>query len=284
MTLIEDSISEIARRVVVRQLRDPTSHTAIIADGLERPEVTLALGRYLVAVLAGLVDIDARLSTALLGTGVDAQQELRATMSELIGDTNTFVQESEKRFRDTRRNAWIAEAVAHALLVVRARYNSDLLAGPVHALKEQHSKPSQQGLDLVAIYSNDAEVMLAVGESKASRLDGSGQLTESASMFRKIDEGKYGTDLRAALLNLRRVLTTDLLPQVTEALWRDKLCYLPVVFHEKIFDISAERPTLRNLKPPIDRRRLVALRLNDFHAFFDSIADAMRAGISEVVV
>ncbi|WP_143861368.1 hypothetical protein [Nocardia amikacinitolerans] len=136
---------------------------------------------------------------------------------------------------------------------------------------------------MVAIYSDDLEIMLAVGESKASRLDGSGQLTESASMFRKIDDGKYGTDLRAALLNLRRALTPDLLPQVTEALWKDKLCYLPVVFHEKAFDISAERPTLRNLKPPVERRRLVALRLNDFHAFFDSIADAMRSGICEVV-
>ncbi|WP_143861369.1 hypothetical protein [Nocardia amikacinitolerans] len=142
MKLIEDSISDIARRVAVRELRHPTSHTAIIAEGLEQPEVTLALGRYLVAVLAGLVDIDARLSTALLGTGIDAQQELAATISELIGDTNTFVQESETKFRDTRRNAWIAEGVAHALLVVRARQNSDLLAGPVHALKEQHSKPS----------------------------------------------------------------------------------------------------------------------------------------------
>ncbi|WP_306359340.1 hypothetical protein [Nocardia sp. CC227C] len=283
MKLIEDSISDIAQHVSVRELRDPTSHTAITAEGLERPEVTLALGRYLVAVLAGLVDIDARLSTALLGTGIDAQQELTSTISELIGDTNSFVEESEIKFRDTRRNAWIAEGVAHALLVVRARQNSELLTGPVHALKEQHSKPSQQGLDLVAIYSDNAEIMLAVGESKASRLDGSGQLTESASMFRKIDDGKYGTDLRAALLNLRRVLTADLLPQVTEALWKDKLCYLPVVFHEKMFDISADRPTLRTLRPPVARRRLVALRLNDFHGFFDSIADAMRAGICEVV-
>jgi len=38
------------------------------------------------------------------------------------------------------------------------------------------------------------------------------------------------------------------------------------------------------LEPPVERRRLLALLLSDFHAFFDAVADAMRAALAEVVI
>ncbi|WP_433521583.1 hypothetical protein ACQPZ2_30315 [Nocardia pseudovaccinii] len=284
MKLIEDSLSDISRYVLVREVAGASTHTAIVAEGLELPAVTLALGRYLVAALAGVIDLDASLSTELLGQGIDARMELAATVSRLVGDTNIFVDAAAEKFRDTQRNAWIAEGVAHALLVVRALYDSALLVGPVHALKAQHSRPSQQGLDLVAIYSDNAELMVAIGESKASRSGGSAQLTEAASMFRQIDNDEYGPELRSELLALRKFLSGDLVNQVTSSLWLEKKCYVPVIVHEREFDVVGDRPSLGALKPPLARRRLVALRLVDFHAFFDSIADAMRAGISEVVL
>jgi hypothetical protein len=282
--LVDEALDEIARCVTLREIPGASTHTAIVADGLEQSNVSVALGRYLVGALAGIVGEDARLSAVMLEEGPDARAELGAAITRLIGDTNFFETDRAEHFRDTRRNAWIAEGVAHALLVVRARTGTAFLVGPVHALKAQHSIPSQQGLDMVAIYSDNSAAVVAIGESKASRNSGSDQLTEATGMFKKIDEGEYGVELRAELSSLRKVLSDDLAIQVTGALWRKSRCYLPVIVHEAPFELTGRRPTLGALEPPVERLRLLALRLADFHAFFDAVADAMRAALAEVVI
>ena len=284
LTLIDAALSDLADSITLRELSGVASHTAIVAEGLDSPVVSKALGRYLVGALAGAVDLDARLSDALLVQGAEARVELANTVRRLVGDTNAFADEQEIRFRDSRRNAWIAEGVVHALLVVRARVETACLAGAVHALTQPHQVPTQQGLDAVAIYADDGGPVVAVGESKASRADGSGQLTEAATMFAAVDEGEYGPHLRAALLSLRRVLPDTLAPQVSDALWREHRCYLPVILHEAPFDPEAERQVLARLVPPLERRRLLALRLDDFHAFFDAVADSMRSAVAEVAI
>ena len=220
----------------------------------------------------------------MLEQGVDAREELGAAITRLIGDTNVFDTDEDKHFRDTRRNAWIAEGVAHALMVVRARADTAFFVGPVQAIKAQHSIPSQQGLDSVAIYTEDSLAVVAIGESKASRNDGSGQLTEAARMFQEIDEGKYGVELRAEVSSLRDVLSDDLAAQVYGGLWRKSRCYVPVIVHERPFEPIAKRTTLGSLEPPIERRRLIALQLTNFHTFFDSVANAMRTALPEVML
>jgi hypothetical protein len=283
LEVIENALIQLEGAITLHELEGPASHTAIVAEGMDDPAVPTALGRYLVGALAGAVDLDARLSEALLARGADAQAELAATVRALVRDSNDCLDASDERFRDTRRNAWIAEGLVHALLVVRARANTASLPGPVHALTQPHQIPSQQGLDAVAIYVDDQGPAVAIGESKASRTDGSGQLTDAASIFTAIDDGDYGPHLRAALLSLRRVLPNDLAPQVSDALWREHRCYLPVIVFETPFDPLATRPTLAGLEPPAARRRLVALQLTAFHAFFDAVADAMRAAVVWVV-
>jgi hypothetical protein len=44
------------------------------------------------------------------------------------------------------------------------------------------------------------------------------------------------------------------------------------------------RPNLAKLVQPPQRRRVIVIRLPQFHAFFDAVADAMRAAVSEVVI
>lgn len=283
LKVIEDALVDLESAITLRELEDSTSHTAIVAEGMDDPAVPTALGRYLVGALAGGVDLDARLSEALLAEGVDAQAELAATVRALVRETNVCVDDGDKRFRDTRRNAWIAEGLAHALLVLRARADTACLVGPVHALTQPHQIPTQQGLDVVAIYVDDQGPVVAIGESKASRADGSGQVTDAASIFAAIDGGDYGPHLRAALLSLRRVLPDSLAPRVSNALWQEHRCYLPVIVFGTPFDPQADRRVLARLKPTTSRRRLIALQLSNFHEFFDAVADSMRAAVSEVV-
>lgn len=284
LQVIEEALEVLTASVTLRQLPKVGSHTAIVADGLEAPGVAVAFGRYLVGALAGAVDIDARLSEQLLARGVDAQAELVTTVRTLVGGSNKFSTLRDVRFRDTRRNAWIAEGVVHALLVLRARTDTACLTGPVYALTEPHQIPTQQGLDAVAVYVDAGGPVVAIGESKASRRDGSGQLTEAADIFAAVDSGDYGVALRSALMSLRRVLPPSVASEVKDSLWRDHRCYLPVILHETPFNPEAERQVLAKLAPPAERRRLLALRLTDFPAFFDAVADAMRAAVEEVVV
>lgn len=281
--LLEAALVDLAAAVTLRELPGVTTHTAIVADGLESPKATTALGRYLVGALAGAVDIDAELSEAMLATGVDARGELERTVRRLVRDPNVCRSEKHIRFRDTRRNAWIAEGVVHALLVVRARTETSCLEGPVHALTPPHELPTQQGFDAVAIYADGVLPVVAIGESKASRNGGRSQVGEAA-IFAQVDDGGYGPHLRSALLSLRRVLPPQLKSQVSDALWREHRCYMPVILHESPFDPVANRKSLGRLAPPVERRRLLALQLKNFHGFFDAIADAMRAAVSEIVV
>ena len=53
IALIDEALDEIARSVILKEKPGAPTHTAIIAEGLERPEVAVALGRYLVGALAG---------------------------------------------------------------------------------------------------------------------------------------------------------------------------------------------------------------------------------------
>ena len=284
LALIEKALDDLAESVTLRELSGASTHTAIVAEGLESGRATNSHGRYLVGALAGAVDIDARLSDALLVQGEAGRKELKRTVRRLVRDSNVCRTKKHIRFRDTRRNAWIAEGVVHALLVVRARRDTACLAGPVHALTPPHQLPTQQGFDAVAIYAEKSLPVVAIGESKASRKEGSSQLTEAASIFRRVDKGDYGPQLRSALLSLRRVIPPSLTAQVSDALWREHRCYLPVILHGTAFNPEKDRKALGRLKPPVERRRLLALRLVDFHTFFDDVADAMRKAVSEVAI
>ncbi|MGH8078561.1 MAG: hypothetical protein ACREPE_14730 [Lysobacter sp.] len=123
---------------------------------------------------------------------------------------------------------------------------------------------------------------MAIGESKASCSNGSEQLGDAAGLFAQVDQGVYGPDLRARLAAFRRVLRHELAVQVSDSLWSDNGCYLPMIVHQDEFDPMGSRPTLAKLVPPIERRRVIIVRLHAFHAFFDAVADAMRAAIPEL--
>jgi hypothetical protein len=261
-----------------------TTHTVVVVRGLDASSVAVAFGRYLVGVLAGAVGHDAQISVDLLAQGADAQDELKKKVVSLVGATNNFTSDKEILFRDTKRNAWIAEGVLHGIMVLRANYPSECVAGDVHAVASIHAIPTQQGLDSVALYLDGEQLVVAIGESKASAEHGTSELTKAAQIFADIDQNQYGAQLRSELMTFKAVISADLKSQVSDALWRNSRCYLPFIAHETAFDLHAKREVLDKLSPPVNRKRLIALRIEDFHAFFDTVANAMRSAVSQVVI
>ncbi|MGH3193257.1 MAG: hypothetical protein ACRDPY_41995 [Streptosporangiaceae bacterium] len=284
VSLLERTLNDLDKEISFSAEVLAPTHTVVTVDGLDDPGVPTALGRYLVGALAGAVDYDTRLCEALLAHGVDRQAEITRTVISIIGNTNNFDTPPAEQFRDTRRNAWIGEGVGHALLMLAARHESSFVKGRVCALSEVHPDPTRQGLDSVSIYVNTGVLAVAIGESKATCSRGSEELTEAAGIFAAIDDGVYGPDLRSRLAMFRGFLPDELAAQVSDKLWSDSSCYLPMIVHHDPFDPMARRPKLAQLKPPIERRRVILVQLKDFYAFFDGVADAMRTAIPEMVV
>lgn len=71
---------------------------------------------------------------------------------------------------------------------------------------------------------------------------------------------------------------------MSNAIWQDAACYVPVVVHGDAFDHLTDRGWLAALGPPAERRRLLVLRIDDFYGFFDRVADTMRAEYGSVVL
>lgn len=283
IALLENALVELDTTISFSAGAQAPSHTVVLVDGLDHPSAPTAMGRYLVGALAGAVDIDARLCQDLLARGADRRAEIEATVVGIIGETNHFATPEEERFRDSRRNAWIGEGVGHVLLMLSARHETSLVEGRVCTISEVHQSPTRQGLDSVSTYVSGGILAVAIGESKTTRSDGSGQLGEAAAIFAQVDDGVYGPDLRARLASFRRFLPRELAIQVSDSLWSDNGCYLPMIVHHDEFDPMRPRPTFDRLHPPIERRRVIIARLTDFYAFFDATADAMRAAVPEVV-
>jgi hypothetical protein len=283
MVLLDQALADLDAAISFSADAKASSHTVVWVHGLEDPRVPVALGRYLVGALAGAVDIDAALCEDLLARGADRRAEIAAIVADIIGHTNVFETPDAVMFRDTRRNAWIGEGTGHALLMLAARHESSFIKGRLCALSEVHPNPTRQGLDSVSTYVSQGVLIVAIGESKATCSHGSEQLTEAAKLFSDVDEGVYGPDLRAKLAAFRRFLPDDLAIQVSDSLWSHSSCYLPMLVHQDDFNLMGRRPTLAGLGPPVERRRVIVSKLTGFHAFFDAVADAMRAAVPEVV-
>jgi hypothetical protein len=282
--IIDGALNELADLVTLSEAPGPTSHTAVVAEGLDDQAAPAALGRYLLGVLAGAVQLDARLSEKYMLSGGSGHEEIVASVRRVVGENNAFETGAEKGFRDRIRNAWVGEGLAHALLVVRNRTETACLTGRVAAISKPHVIPTETGIDAVAIYDVDGQPFLAIGESKATQQNAVKELRKAAKFFAKVDGREYNQHLRSALIALDPVVPAHLAPKVSDAIWNDAACYLPVIAHGKVFNHLKDRDWLASLRPPSDRRRLLVLRIADFHAFFDTVADTMRDEAASVVL
>jgi hypothetical protein len=281
---LQTALELVAERIDIQPSGNPASHISLRVTGVETPDVVRALGTYLVGCLAGAVKVDATLAARFLGSSFDVERELRRRVHRRIGADNDWSTETRRDWRDRRRNPWVAEAIAHALLMVAGSAQGSCVAGTIQALKPLHAQVTQQGLDLVGIYEDDeAALWLAVGECKATKSRASQELTNATGFYRELESGARDGDLVADLLMLEAALADEALDEIGEALWEGRRTYLPLVAYEESFDVTGRRPGLARLAAPREHRRVLLVQLSNFHAFFDDVADAARGSVGALI-
>ena len=258
------------------------SHTVLTASGLEEPAVIEALGLYLVALIAGVVQTTLRLSTVLLDRSPEGRQQLAADVAARITPAAGAPAGSAAVFKANVRDPWIAEGIGHAMLAVRKRKATPCLSGAVAAMTVPHGKPSQQGLDLFAIYEENGLPAIALGEAKATAAGGSGRLTEAIGFFRKVQGGERDVDIRMQVVSLHDSLPANLQNGISAGFWHQRACYLPIIAHGDTVDISTSRPALQAIARSVDRKRVVYFHPSNYSGFFDRVAVSMRAAVSVI--
>jgi hypothetical protein len=279
---VDDALEVLADGLTLEEAHAGDSHTAIVVSGMDDPQVANALGLYLVGLLAGVVRTNLQLSTALLDTTPEGRQQLAADVQARLEPSVEDSQWTIDHFDTDVRDPWIAEGVGHAILAVRGRAVTPCLGGSVAALSVPHSKPTQQGLDLVAIYDEDGLPAMALGEAKATLDNGSGRLTESIGFFREVEMGSRDLEIRMQVVLLQEALSDTLRRGLSGAFWRNRACFLPLIAHGDDFDIRASRPALLALSRPPTHKRVIHCRPPAYGQFFDGIAAAMQRAVATI--
>ncbi len=256
----------------------PNSHWVVEVEGLEDPGAVSALGRYATALIAQVVRIDLLFSAELLEASPAFLATLTANVHQAIGGDNHISND----FRRYQRDPWITEAIGHLLFRIAAEQDSHCVPGRVAVLTLPHIQVRQQGLDLIGVYTLADGAGISITESKASETYGNSQLTKAVKLFRALDRGDRSSDLLQALNLFSKYLPDNLRAAAPAAMWAGERIYAPLLAFRTSFHPTTERPTtLGALKVPHDRRRLLAVRLNDYGTFFDEVADAMRTAIGD---
>lgn len=258
------------------------SHIALSVSGLSEQTVIDALGLYLVGLMAGIVRTNLKLSAALLDRTPGGRAQLAADVKARLTPPLDAPPRARERFVADVRDPWIAEGIAHAILAVRNRAETPCLSGTVAAITVPHSKPSQQGLDLFAIYDDDGLPAIALGEAKATLENGSARLTEAIGFFRKVEAGDRDVDIRMQVVLLREALDESLQLELSGSFWRERACYLPLIAHGDEVDMSASRPALLAIARPAAQKRVIHCRPADYVQFFEAVAKAMRQAVTTI--
>ena len=278
--LMADALESLGNRLTLEVHEPPPgSHVVIRVTGIEADEAISNLGTYLVGIVAGVVAVDLSISERYLGEGSDFATQLQREIERVVGATNALTD----GFRDTRRNPWIAECLAHLLLMISGEVPGLCVPGRVWAATVPHDKVSKQGLDLLAVYDDQGRPALCIGESKASALNAAHHLNASIRLFREVDARERDYEIRMTVINsLETHIPEELRDEVPGMFWQDSRLYMPVIGFSggSGFDATTDRPTsFGTLLVDVDRRRCISIGLDDYHGFFDKVADAMRGAI-----
>ncbi len=248
-------------------------HSVVRAYGLTAGrDICEAIAVYLVGSIASCIQTNLEIRAALFGEGTIADR-LYGDVISLIGADNG-IPDNEKR---TRRNPWVWECMSHLIFHLSDRGHHSHPPDQIVAKTMPSLDVTQHGLDVFALYGTDS-LGVTAGECKAYLDRPTDAIRDASNDLEKIDTGARDARIRQLASQFRPLLTQEQESSLTEAFWLDERAYFPMVCCDETaaVDWERDRPVLGRLKPPPDRKFLVALPIENAESFFDDVAQSMR--------
>jgi hypothetical protein len=262
------------------EVHSTLSHDVAVISGIEDPGLIEPLATYLLNCAAQTIQPNLKILNALLGESHDAALQLKSEVFRLVGPDNSV----DRDFREDHRDPWIAESIAHLLVSISQRVTGIPPKGPLQALTPVHDDVKDHGTDVLGIYiaAPTSSLGLVIFESKASELNATAHAAKAAAFFGEVESGLRDAHIRRMVLMLSGSLTPEIRSLITPSFWSDKRSFAAAMLLSQTcsFDCHAERPSFSTLQV---RATLVAIPLRLYRAFFDSIADRMRALVDAVL-
>ena len=251
------------------------SHSVLLVKGCSDDDSLQATAVYLVASIAQTIDANLRIRRALFDN-TDLKRDLQADIVSVIGNDD-----SDDEFKTKKRDPWLWEAISHMLIHLSRLNRAFHPSGHVLAKTGLKYDVNDHGLDLIAIY-RASDLGISAGECKAYLHDPSRAITDASNRLSEIDKNKRDIELRAAISQLRGVLEDDAQEDLAGAFWKNERSYLPFICCEgnRSLNWLRDRPVLRRLDVPTNRKILYPIPLVRGRSTFDRICELMRSYVT----
>ena len=248
-------------------------HYVISANGLAgNCQVVEALAVYLVGAISSCIAVNLEIREALFDKD-NVNRELSEDVARVVGNDNN-ISDDKKR---TERNPWVWEGIGHLIFHLSLYDNPSHPPDQVLAKTQPKLNVKDHGIDVIALYGSD-QLGVSAGECKAYLQDPTRAIEDASSQLEEIDNKLRDAHIRIALSQFREVLSEEQKNLLIGTFWRNERAYFPMVCCDATasVDWTRKRPVLERLEPPVSRKFLVPLPIENASVFFDAVAEAMR--------
>ena len=268
------SINSLCRVINLEHINHET-HSLLLISGITRTDECLqCLAVYCVGQIANAIQANLSIRADLLGDGEDTIDRLSNDVFSVIGENNNALTLEQKR---DERNPLLFEFISHLLVHISVHRPEFHPTGRLIGLFPVHVTVNIPGLDLIALYANEENVGLGVGECKAREDSPSPALIEASKKFIDIDLGNRDSEIRTNVSLIRFGLPDEYQSRITGAFWREERTYYPFIGYSNRHNPrwGNRRAALMRLNVPPERRILIPLAI-EFQDFFDDLSNQMR--------
>ncbi|MGD9684057.1 MAG: hypothetical protein AB7W16_23045 [Candidatus Obscuribacterales bacterium] len=273
MSDIQTACDAIERAISLKEHKAGT-HVVTEVTGLDAMSKEVAV--YLYACLSAHIDYSLNIIESLVGTTANA----RKTLSNDIRSYLIAPEDSDPElFRITERDPWILEGIAHLLMKLSRNLAPLSPPGPIEVMTDLHDDVKGHGLDQVGFFLEGELLSMNIGEAKATEKKIRTRIDDTGKTFEEVKNGVYEPHIRSRVQQLRYALSPNLQQLVTASFWENRQAFIAITgFPEQAgLNISSSRKCYERVGLPEERIRLIAVKLNDYRAFFEQVSLALLA-------
>jgi hypothetical protein len=288
MTLYDDIAQSLSylSSTINATVTDSVSHFTVNINGLDRsPDTIKHLAIYTVATVSHAIEANLRISADLMEDSRESILEVQSCFMRYISSNNDYSSDKEKRFINNARNPWLAEVIVHLLLNISRTVRELHPPGEILTTSFVHDLPTDNGLDAAALYISQT-LGLVIVECKAYKSRPDTAFKHATDYYTDFGEKHIlGKRIRTHVQQMRVFLPEEYKSYAINSFWKHEMSFVPTIFYDssKAQDWSSSRDQMISMSVTKDKRILVPIVIENFHAFFNELSDGIREYLEELL-